>query len=45
MVEGGPRWVPPTMTEVTIGREQTAAQRGGEAKEKDRPLSDAQRDK
>lgn len=33
------------MTEFSDGRQQTAAQRGGEAKEKDRPLSDAQRDK
>ena len=45
MVGGGPKWIPPAMTQISNGRQQTAAQRGGEAKEKDRPLSDAQRDK
>ncbi len=45
MVEGGPRWIPPSMTAMTHGKEQTAAQRGGEAKEKDKPLSDLQRDR
>lgn len=38
------RWVPPAMT-AADGSHQTAAQRGGEAKDKDRPLSDLQRDK
>lgn len=45
MVEGGPRWIPPSMTSLTNGRQQTAAQRGGEAREKDKPLSDLQRDR
>ncbi|KAK9824009.1 hypothetical protein WJX72_006933 [[Myrmecia] bisecta] len=44
LVEGGPRWIPPRMT-AGGGAHQTAAQRGGEAKDKDRPLSDLQRDK
>ena len=33
------------MTAMTHGKEQTAAQRGGEAKDKDKPLSDLQRDR
>lgn len=45
MVEGGPRWIPPSMTAMLHGKEQTAAQRGGEAKDKDKPLSDIQRDR
>ena len=45
MVEGGPRWIPPSMTALGKGRQQTAAQRGGEAKDKDKPLSDLQRDR
>ena len=45
MLEGGPRWVPPSMTALSNGRQQTAAQRGGEAKEKDKPLSELQRDR
>ena len=45
MVEGGPRWIPPSMTAMSHGSEQTAAQRGGEAKDKDKPLSDLQRDR
>ena len=38
------RWVPPTMM-VADGSHQTAAQRGGEAKDKDKPLPDLQRDR
>ena len=38
------RWIPPPML-ATNGSHQTAAQRGGEAKDKDRPLSDLQRDR
>ena len=45
MVEGGPAWIPPPMTATSHGQEQTAAQRGGEAKDKDKPLSDLQRDR
>ena len=45
MVDGGPRWQPPSMTAMSHGKDQTAAQRGGEAKDKDKPLSDLQRDK
>ena len=40
----GCRWVPPTMM-VADGSHQTAAQRGGEAKDKDKPLPDLQRDR
>lgn len=45
MVEGGPRWIPPSMIALGQGSQQTAAQRGGEAKEKDKPMSDLQRDR
>ena len=38
------RWLPPAMT-LAGGHHQTAAQRGGEAKEKDKPLAGLQRDK
>ena len=38
------RWIPPAMT-LAGAAHQTAAQRGGEAKDKDRPLSDMQRDR
>jgi len=38
------RWVPPTII-VADGSHQTAAQRGGEAKDKDKPLPDLQRDR
>ena len=40
----GCRWIPPAMT-LAGGHHQTAAQRGGEAKDKDKPLSDMQRDR
>ena len=39
------RWVPPPMTVLQEAAAQTAAQRGGHLKERDRPLSDVQRDK
>ncbi|KAK9825189.1 hypothetical protein WJX81_005170 [Elliptochloris bilobata] len=46
MVEGGPKWVPPPMTVTAAGgSHQTAAQRGGEVRDKDRPLPDVQRDR
>lgn len=38
------RWIPPAMT-LAGSSHQTAAQRGGEAKDKDKPLSDMQRDR
>ena len=37
--------MPPPMTAVADGAHRTAAQRGGEAKDKDRPLPDLQRDR
>lgn len=40
----GCRWIPPAMT-LAGTHHQTAAQRGGEAKDKDKPLSDTQRDR
>lgn len=40
------RWVPPPMTVTVAGAShQTAAQRGGDAREKDRPLPNVQRDR
>ncbi|DBA82509.1 TPA: hypothetical protein ACH3X2_000737 [Trebouxia sp. C0005] len=44
MVEETARWIPPAMT-LAGTHHQTAAQRGGEAKDKDKPLSDTQRDR
>ncbi|KAK9797001.1 hypothetical protein WJX73_002827 [Symbiochloris irregularis] len=45
LVEGGPKWVPPLMTSASEQTHQTAAQRGGLQREKDKPLSDTQRDR
>lgn len=39
------RWVPPLMTSASEQTHQTAAQRGGLQREKDKPLSDTQRDR
>ncbi|KAK9865024.1 hypothetical protein WJX84_002089 [Apatococcus fuscideae] len=44
LLEDGPRFVPPLMT-LSDGSHQTAAQRGGEARDKDKPLSELQRDR
>ncbi|KAK9835798.1 hypothetical protein WJX74_008275 [Apatococcus lobatus] len=44
LLEDGPRFVPPLMT-LSDGSHQTAAQRGGELRDKDRPLSELQRDR
>mmetsp|Transcript_16329 Transcript_16329/g.48953 ORF Transcript_16329/g.48953 Transcript_16329/m.48953 type:complete len:1001 (+) Transcript_16329:302-3304(+) len=46
MLEGGQRWLPPPMTAIAgSGSHQTAAQRGGELRDKDAPLSELQRDR
>ncbi|KAL3151330.1 hypothetical protein ABBQ38_013163 [Trebouxia sp. C0009 RCD-2024] len=44
LLEDTARWIPPAMT-LAGSAHQTAAQRGGEAKDKDKPLSDMQRDR